>query len=56
MYLAGIHVAIINSFGYATHANKMIILSLLDKYISNSTALISVGILLNNGRNEKLSQ
>ena len=32
MYLAGIHVAVINSFGYATHANKMIILSLLDKY------------------------
>ena len=32
MYLAGIHVAAINSFGYATHANKMIILSLLDKY------------------------
>ena len=32
MYLAGIHVAVINSFGCATHANKMIVLSLLDTY------------------------
>ena len=32
MYLAGIHVAVINSFGCATHANIMIIISLLDKY------------------------
>ena len=55
MYLAGIHVAVINSFGYATHANKMILLTLFDYYYK-PTALILVRILIDNGRKQKLSQ